>query len=256
MPENIYDDPAFFEGYSRLPRSQQGLAGAPEWAALQAMLPCVKGLKVLDLGCGFGYFCRWAAQAGAAKVVGVDSSERMLAHARSETRDSGITYRQADLEDLALPPASFDLVFSSLAIHYVADLQRLLGAVRDWLVPEGRFVFSVEHPIYSAPAQPEWQSDASGTRMWPLRSYLAEGKRVTDWIAPGVVKYHRTVATYVNGLLESGFRLLRLKEWGPSEDQVRDHPEWADEVHRPPFLLVSAQALSVDAADSVEGGAG
>jgi hypothetical protein len=39
MTQNIYDDPAFFEGYSRLGRSLQGLAGAPEWPALQAMLP-------------------------------------------------------------------------------------------------------------------------------------------------------------------------------------------------------------------------
>ena len=238
--QNIYDNPAFFEGYSRLQRSKLGLPGAPEWASLQAMLPSLEGLRVLDLGCGFGYFCRWARQAGAATVLGVDLSERMLDRARSETSDPAITFLRADIERLDLPAASLDLIFSSLAIHYAADLPRLLAAMRNWLAPGGRLVFSVEHPIYSA-VQPEWQGDASGTKVWPLRSYLFEGRRVTDWIAPGVVKYHRVVATYVNGLLASGFQLLRMEEWGPSEAQIREHPEWVDEKHRPPFLLVSAR---------------
>jgi hypothetical protein len=58
---------------------------------------------------------------------------------------------------------------------------------------------------------------------------------------PGVVKYHRTVASYVNSLLAHGFQLVRLEEWGPTQAQIAAHPEWADEVHRPPFLLVSAR---------------
>ncbi len=240
-PQNIYDNPAFFEGYSQLQRSKLGLpAGAPEWASLQAMLPSLEGLRVLDLGCGFGYFSRWARQAGAATVLGVDLSENMLARARSETKDPAIAFLRADIEHLDLPFASLDLIFSSLAIHYVADLPTLLAAMRKWLTPGGRLVFSVEHPIYSAPVQQGWQSDASGARTWPLRSYLFEGQRITEWITPGVVKYHRVVATYINGLLASGFQLLRIEEWGPSEAQLREHPEWVDEKHRPPFLLVSA----------------
>ena len=59
MTQNIYDDPAFFAGYSRLNRSVAGLDGAPEWPALQAMLPDLRRASVVDLGCGFGWFCRW-----------------------------------------------------------------------------------------------------------------------------------------------------------------------------------------------------
>ena len=69
MTQNIYDDPAFFDGYSRLNRSVHGLDGATEWPALRAMLPDPRGLRVLDLGCGYGWFCRWAAQQGAAGDV-------------------------------------------------------------------------------------------------------------------------------------------------------------------------------------------
>ncbi|HEY1299762.1 MAG TPA: class I SAM-dependent methyltransferase, partial [Stellaceae bacterium] len=83
MPQNIYDDAEFFAEYSRLPRSVAGLDGAPEWPALHALLPDLSGASVLDLGCGFGWFCRWARQQGAARVLGIDISRRMLERARA-----------------------------------------------------------------------------------------------------------------------------------------------------------------------------
>jgi hypothetical protein len=73
------------------------------------------------------------------------------------------------------------------------------------------------------------------------QTYLLEGRRVTEWITPGVVKYHRTVASHVNSLLAHGFQLVRLEEWGPNQEQIAAHPEWADEAHCPPFLLLAAR---------------
>jgi 2-polyprenyl-3-methyl-5-hydroxy-6-metoxy-1,4-benzoquinol methylase len=96
MTQNIYDDPEFFAGYRRLPRSVEGLAGAPEWPSLRSLLPELRDRTVLDLGCGFGWFCRWAREAGAQRVLGVDVSEKMLAEARVRTADAAITYRRAD----------------------------------------------------------------------------------------------------------------------------------------------------------------
>lgn len=52
MSQNIYDNPDFFAGYATLPRSVNGLDGAPEWPALRAMLPELRDQRVLDLGCG------------------------------------------------------------------------------------------------------------------------------------------------------------------------------------------------------------
>src|SRR5690349_24009306 len=98
MAQNIYDNDEFFSGYQRLPRSVAGLDGAPEWPALRAMLPDLHGLTVLDLGCGFGWFCRWAREQGAAHVLGIDVSEKMLARARADTQDEAIVYRRADME--------------------------------------------------------------------------------------------------------------------------------------------------------------
>lgn len=141
MAQNIYDNDAFFREYSRLPRSVEGLEGAPEWPALRAMLPDPWGLNVVDLGCGFGWFCRWARENGAARVLGIDVSEKMLARARAETHDTAIAYQRADLEHLALPAASFGLVYSSLAFHYIEDFRRLMRQVHHGLVADGRLVF-------------------------------------------------------------------------------------------------------------------
>jgi len=241
MTQNIYDDAAFFERYSQLPRSTEGLDGAPEWPALRAMLPDVGGLRVLDLGCGFGWFCRWARKRGAARVHGIDVSEKMLARAGTETSDTAITYAKADMEHLALSPASFDLIYSSLALHYIERLRDLLAQVHRALVTGGHLVFSVEHPVFTAPAEPGWSVSTAGRKSWALDDYLEEGFRSTDWLAKGVIKQHRTIATYLNMLLGLGFALTRIEEWGPTSEQIAAKPSWADERRRPPFLLVAAR---------------
>jgi SAM-dependent methyltransferase len=243
MTQNIYDDSGFFENYSQLRRSLEGLDGAPEWPAIRALLPDLQGREVLDLGCGFGWFCRWARQNGAAHVRGLDVSERMLARARATTQDAAVAYERADLEELELPAGAFDVVYSSLALHYIANLDRLLAQVHLSLRPGGRMVFSVEHPIFTAPANPGWRSDAEGRKAWPVNSYLEEGARSTDWLAKGVVKQHRTIATYINMLLRVGFSLCHVEEWGPTEQQIASCAALADERERPPFLLVAASTL-------------
>ncbi|OAI43889.1 SAM-dependent methyltransferase [bacterium SCGC AG-212-C10] len=241
MTQNIYDDPAFFAGYSGLPRSIDGLAAAPEWPSLRSQLPAMAGLRVIDLGCGFGWFCRWAREAGAASVLGIDISERMLARAAADTDDPAITYAQGDLERLSLPDSSFDVAYSSLAFHYLEGLDVLLRETHAALVPGGRLVFSVEHPIYTAPAGPGWIANAAGGRSWPVDGYLHEGPRTTNWLAEGVVKQHRTIGTYVRLLQEAGFTVTWIEEWGPTPAQVAAHPEWAEETERPAFLLMAAQ---------------
>jgi SAM-dependent methyltransferase len=241
MTQNIYDDEGFFAGYSRLPRSIHGLDMMPEWPTLRTMLPALRGARVVDLGCGFGWFCRWAAEQGAASVLGLDVSEKMLARARAETTHPMVTYQRADLERLALAEASFDLAYSALTLHYLEHLVGMLAIVHRALTPGGSFVFSAEHPIYTAPAAPGWAPRADGGQTWPVDHYLNEGPRSTDWLAKGVVKQHRTVATYLNLLIEAGFTIARVVEWAPSPEQIAAHPEWADEVERPPFLLVAAR---------------
>jgi len=239
MTQNIYDDAGFFEGYSRLPRSLHGLDGAAEWASLRALLPAMSGLRVLDLGCGFGWFCRWAREQGATRVLGVDVSERMLTRAIAETHDPAITYVKVDLENFEAPADDFDLAFSALAFHYIENLAALLATAHAALAPGGRLVFSVEHPIFTAPANPGWSVDDAGHSTWPVDLYLDEGPRSTNWLAEGVIKQHRTIGTYIDLLLRAGFTILHVNEWGPSPEQIASCPDWANERLRPPFLLMA-----------------
>lgn len=241
MAQNIYDDREFFEAYSGLPRSVHGLDGAAEWPTLRGLLPGMSGLDVVDLGCGFGWFCRWAAAAGASSVLGIDLSEKMLARAANETADERIAYQRQDLDDFELRAAAFDLAYSSLTLHYLTDLDRFMATVHSSLIDGGQFVFSAEHPIYTAPTSPGFVTDDSGRQTWPLDGYLREGPRTTEWLAPGVVKQHRTIATYLRHLHAAGFEVTELIEWGPSPEQIDAVPEWAIELERPPFLLVAAR---------------
>jgi ubiquinone/menaquinone biosynthesis C-methylase UbiE len=241
MTQNIYDTDEFFQGYSGLPRSVGGLDAAPEWPVLRALLPDLGGSRVLDLGCGFGWFCRWARGQGAAPVLGIDVSEKMLARAAAETSDPTIAYTRADMEDLELPAASFELVYSSLALHYVEKLDRLMSIVYRSLTPGGSLVFSVEHPIFTAPSAPRWSTNSAGRKIWPVDNYLDEGPRRTDWLTKGVIKQHRTLATYINMLVRIGFAITHVEEWGPTPEQIAATPAWADERQRPPFLLIAAR---------------
>jgi ubiquinone/menaquinone biosynthesis C-methylase UbiE len=109
---------------------------------------------------------------------GVDLSEKMLERARALTQASGVTYCRADMENLTLPDASFDLVYSSLALHYLEDFTSICAAICRLLVSGGHLVFSVEHPIFTAPSHPGWRTDADGSRVWPLDSYQLEEKRL------------------------------------------------------------------------------
>jgi SAM-dependent methyltransferase len=240
MTQNIYDNDAFFAGYSQLGRSLEGLDGAAEWPSLQAMLPPMPGLRVADLGCGFGWFCRWARGAGAASVLGLDVSENMLARARGFGDDPGISYARADLEDLRLPETEYNLIYSSLTFHYIVAFGGLLARIQQALAPRGKLVFSIEHPIYMAPSQPRFTLDAEGRRVWPIDRYLEEGPRRTDWLAKGVIKQHRTIGTTLNLLLAAGFTLDHVEEWSPTDAQIAARPALAQERDRPMFLLVAA----------------
>lgn len=240
MTQNIYDNSGFFAGYSQLGRSVHGLDGAAEWPSLRAMLPDLRAARVLDLGCGFGWVCRHAAEAGAAEILGLDVSENMLARARASTTAPTIRYALADLETADLGEA-WDLVYSSLAFHYIRDFPGLARRIHAALKPGGHLVLSIEHPIYMAPTNPGFVSDTQGRRIWPLDRYLEEGERHTDWLAKGVVKHHRTLGTTLTTLLRTGFALEHVEEWRPSDAQRAARPELAQEMDRPMFLLVGAR---------------
>lgn len=244
MKENVYDSDDFFDKYSRFPRSVEGLQAAGEWEELEKMLPNFSGKRVLDIGCGFGWHCIYAAEQGASLVIGTDISEKMLAVAREKTSYSHVEYRQLAMEDLDFPSDSFDVVISSLAFHYTPDFPTICKQVYSCLTPGGNFVFSCEHPIFTAYGSQDWIYDSEGKRdHWPVDRYFFEGRREAVFLGEPVVKYHKTLTTYLNTLLETGFSLTGIVEPQPAEHLLDSVPGMRDELRRPMMLLVSAKRI-------------
>ena len=242
-PQNIYDDPAFLAGYSSLERFGAGWERAAELPDFLGLLPDVSGLRVLDLGCGAGQLAHHLATRGAAEVTGLDVSARMLELARTRWAHPRVAYRREAIEDAAFPPARFDLVVSSLALHYVDDYAGLVRRIAGWLAPGGVLVYSTEHPIYTGRMSGEgWARDAAGRCVgWGVDRYAEEGAREETWFVPGVRKVHRTVSTLLNGVLDAGLALERVLEPMPGDRWLREHPDKGDERRRPVFLLVRAR---------------
>ena len=241
-PQNVYDDPKFFAGYSRLERFGAGWERASEHADLMGLLPDVSGRRVLDLGCGAGQLAHHLATRGAAEVVAIDVSERMLELARTKWAHPRVSYQRTAIEEVTFPPACFDLVVSVLAIHYVADYRGLMARIAEWLTPGGVVVYSTEHPIYTARLPYDgWVRDESGRTRWALYDYASEGPREETWFVPGVRKMHRTMATMLSGLADAGLTIERVVEPIPSARWLERHPSMRDEGRRPMFLLVRAR---------------
>lgn len=237
----IYDNENFFEKYNQMNRSQQGLEGAGEWQTLERLLPDFRGKRVLDLGCGYGWHCLYAAEHGASSVLGVDLSEKMLDVARQKNTFDTITYLRDSIDEVNFDPDSFDIVISSLAIHYIADFEKLAKNIAEWLITGGQLIFSVEHPIFTAEGSQDWFYDEQGKiAHFPVDHYFYEGKRTAHFLGSDVTKYHRTLTTYLDDLLINGFQIKRIVEPMPPENMI-DLPGMKDEMRRPMMLIVKAE---------------
>lgn len=244
VEQNKYDDPLFFEKYSGMERSQKGLEAAGEWHDLQKMLPDFRGKRVLDLGCGYGWHCRYAVEHGAVAVVGVDSSEKMLAEAGKRSGPGTIEYLHRRIEDIEFPEASFDAAISSLAFHYIESIENVYRRVNHCLSDRGDFVFSVEHPVFTAQGPQDWCYDDHGKiRHWPVDSYFSEGPRDATFLGEKVLKFHRTLTTYLGSLLRTGFEITGIVEPRPPEPLLNSVSGMRDELRRPMMLIVSARKL-------------
>lgn len=244
--QNVYDDPEFFAGYAELRRTESGWNAAVEQPAIRSLLPSsLHGISVLDLGCGFGDFARLAIQLGAERVTAIDISERMLVAARAATNDERINYVRSAIETFDAGAAAFDLVVSSLALHYVENYGAVVRMVARTLRPNGRFAFSVEHPVATAYGTYEWQRDDNGRKLhWKLDRYREEGLRESTWFIRGVLKYHRTIETYVNALVGAGLTLRRLREPEATAEAMKARPDLVDTRRRPAFLVIAADKSS------------
>ena len=242
MKQNIYDVPGFFKGYKRMRDNKAGLNEILEQLSMYSLLPDMKDATVLDLGCGAGELCRRIKDLGASRVIGVDISANMLELARKEAPE-GITFQNMPMEDVQFETETFDLVVSSLAFHYIADLGEMFRKIQYWLKPAGILIFSTEHPIVTSSQgiHHGWVKDSSGEKLfWPVDCYSQEGKRESHWFVEGVIKYHRTISTILNALTDNGFMIKTVLEPTASEEDEKIWPTLKEARQRPPFLIVKA----------------
>lgn len=249
--QNIYDNETFFEGYKALRKKTCSANNLFEKPALFSLLPDLHDACILDLGCGYGENCLKFAQTGARKVIGVDISEKMLAVAKQEHADPRITYKNMPMEDISLQTllpdgGAFDLVVSSLALHYVEDYDGLVKKVYSVLNAGGYFIFSQESPLNTCfTTGRRWTVDENGTKLFAnISNYSTDGKRESTWFVDGIQKYHRTFSTVINTLVENKFQIQKLLEPFPTDAMRQANPGTYDQhldlLHKPDFLLVKA----------------
>jgi len=243
VKQNIYDDPIFFNGYKQLRETGSNLNNILEQPALKAALPDLQHKRILDLGSGMGHFAMYCIRKGALKVTGVEISKNMISYAKLNNRHEKIEYILSPIEDQEFLSESFDLIVSSLTLHYIKNYESIIEKVYKWLINSGLFIFTIEHPVCTAMNPMDgWIKDEVGNKLyWPIDHYGTEGKRVSRWFVDGVVKYHRKISTLVNGLLFTGFKIVQMIEPDPTQEALAQNPNLISEIRRPPFLIIKSE---------------
>ncbi len=235
----FYDDGELFERYRAAVHPGPSSANfVMEEPALLDAIGDVRGLRILDLGCGDSSIGTRLLEGGCRSYLGIDASARMVEAAREALRGTAGEVRRGEVERFSAPANSYDLVLSRMALHYVEDLDAALAACRSCLSPGGRLVFTVVHPVITS--HDARASSDEPRASWVVDDYFAAGPRELDWLGGRVVWHHRTVEHYVLALQRAGFRLTALSECAPRAERFAgDDVELARRRRIPLFLLLS-----------------
>lgn len=206
---------------------------------LLSLMGTVKNKKVLDAGCGEGYFSRILAKSEA-NVIAVDYSEKMLEIAKERTPiDLRIDYRHGNCEDLNfLEDNSFDLIVSNMVIQDLANYEKAFQEMYRLLVDGGYFIFSILHPCFVTP-ESGWEKTKDGEKLhWNVDKYFYEGvyeQKLGD--KEKMLLFHRTLTSYVNNIVKTGFILEGLIEPKPSEEMLSKYPSFEEDFRSADFIV-------------------
>lgn len=176
----------------------------------------VKGLDVLEVGCGGGQNSIVLAKKGAQSVVGVDQSGKQLEHARELAEQEGVDVRfiKSDMEDMSgLKAASFDLITSTHAMNYSFDLDTVFQECARLLRPRGRLVTCMNHPLWIVLGEALEQEDFA-----KIVDYYDGFQDIWDWEdhnADKIATFESTswrLEQIINGLIRAGFSIEQLAE--------------------------------------------
>ncbi|WP_087112769.1 class I SAM-dependent methyltransferase [Parendozoicomonas haliclonae] len=205
-----------------------------ERPSLQALLPEIRGLNVLDLGCGTGVYAQYLLDQGADAVTCIDYSEAMVDLVRSKLGEKVTAYAQ-DIS-LGLPQeetGSYDLIICPLVLHYLEDLNPLFQDVYRVLKPGGVMVFSMHHPLA------DFEYSQTG-------NYFDRELVTQEWDTVGkpleVKFYRRSLSELTDAITSSGLVITRISE-GQVSDKVKELSESAYNFlsRNPNFIFVRCQ---------------
>ncbi len=221
--------------------------------AFLAMLPDVKGLRGLDIGCGEGHNTRLLAQRGA-KMTAFDISPTFIRYATEAEREKplGIEYQLASGAELPYTDQSFDFVTAFMSLMDMPEADRAIREAFRVIKPGGFFQFSITHPCFQTPLW-KWVRDQNGKKLGVLCGQYFDQKpgRIDEWIFGAAPKeltdkmrkfrmayFDRTLGEWINMLLDTGFRIERMAEPRADEKTVAECPEVADTRLVAYFLIV------------------
>lgn len=219
--ENITSDTNFWNKYLESP------------ALLETLPKDMSSKRVLDLGCGSGESSKKLLERGA-NVTGIDISEEMIKIAQNELPD--YEFLVSDMENLKFENDSFDIVSSSLALHYVQDLKKTFSEVYRVLSKEGIFVFSMNHPVSTSSEKVL----IDGEKKFVLKPYFHND--LYQWSMIGgqmqMDSYHHKFSDITNGLIEVGFNIEKVIETTPVPEGKNVSPENYEMTMQIPSFIV------------------
>ena len=240
----LYDNKQFFNKYKELRENENNANDLEEKPEMLSLMPDLKGKRVLDLGCGYGNLCKTCADLGAEYVKGVDISKLMLDEAVHNCVDyNNITFELLNLDNLDKLNEKYDVVVSSLVMHYIEDFDKLCSNVNNLLNKDGIFLFSQEHPIFTANMNGvTWQTDIdNNVTNIVVDNYVNSGKRNVTWFINGVIKYHRTFSDIINALISNDFMIEKTTEPTVPDEIIKRYPTLIRCKCVPYYLFVRAK---------------
>lgn len=241
--QNVFDNEDFFNQYFELRNGEINLNSLLEQPAMEKLLPNLEGKTVLDLGCGYGHNCLEFIKKGAKKVVGIDISKKMLDIANKESSHENITYLNMSMTDINSLNEKFDVIYSSLAFHYIEDFMEFCKIMYSQLNKGGVLLFSQEHPISTATidGKGHYNRDENGKRVsYTMSNYNEIGKRHISWLVDDVIKYHRTLGNIITSVAKAGFTIDTVCEPLPEDWAIKKYPDIVKEYIKPCFLIVKS----------------
>lgn len=236
MIQNIYDHPQFFEAYKDLRDNDKGFNESIEVPAMQQLLKQVKGATVLDLGCGLGHQIKYLIDQGAERVNAIDVSQKMIDECIKRFHLPNVSFACEAIENYDMGSNHYNIIISSMALHYIDNIDQVFSNVFNALKDKGQFIFSIEHPICTT-CQKGWL-DAQENKYWLITEYSKEGIRHQNWFVDGVQKYHRKLSSILALLLKNNFMIEAIDEPQPSEEWISIRPDLAQHLQRPPVLVI------------------